>query len=147
MPAPVFGRPMSLAEPGGEAEQALHIERVGNPVQMVHQLGLGGITLRPLPAVVDLLGEKVAVEIDAIGIDARAGIAIVIPGAAHARCAFDADDGEAFAGEAPGGVDAAEAGADDGHVELFFVHRSVASSTLVTQALAGVQLSSVSSST
>ncbi|MBA7472498.1 hypothetical protein ES707_07825 [subsurface metagenome] len=91
------------------------IELVGDVVQIPQVLGLAGEALLPVPFVEQFLRERKAVGV-ALGIEAAAGIAVPVPGAAeigrrveHGR--VDAEIDEPF-----DLVDACDAGADDDHL-------------------------------
>src|SRR5690242_5858461 len=75
--------------------------------------------LRPFPLLEQLLGEGVAVG-TALGIEARAGIAIPVPGAADLGAGLEHAYLQAHLAQAVELVHAGQAGADDDGVEIEF---------------------------
>ena len=75
-----------LVEAGARDRRVEHdvlaqVETVGDVVQPALDLRLAGEFLAPAPALVEILGEQVLVDV-AFGIEPRAGIAVPVPGAA-----------------------------------------------------------------
>ena len=68
---------------GVEADVAAQVELVGNVVEVALVLGLSGIQFLPIPFLEQFLGEGIAVGI-ALGVEARSGVAVPVPGTAHA---------------------------------------------------------------
>ena len=87
-------------------------ELVGDVVQVLQVLGLTGEGLLPVPLVEELLRERVPVGI-ALGVEAGAGIAVPIPGAAEVTAGIEHGGVDPEIGEALDLVDAGDAGADD----------------------------------
>ena len=95
-----------------ELNVAAEIEAVGDVLDVAQDLGLGGIALRPVPFLLQLVGEGVGV-VHALDVAAGAGIAVPVPGAADAAARFEDPRGEAEAAQAVEHVQAGEPGADD----------------------------------
>src|SRR5271163_651164 len=68
---------------GVELDVAAQVEFVRDEIQIALGLGLRGKMLLPIPLLQEFLGKRIAVAV-ALGIEARAGVAIPVPGAAHA---------------------------------------------------------------
>ena len=81
IPAAVFLAVGSRLDPGVEPDVLLEIEAIGNEVQPPLGLGLRRKTLARLPGLVQFFGEPVLVDFN-LGIEARAGIAVPVPGPA-----------------------------------------------------------------
>jgi hypothetical protein len=71
-----------LGDLGLELDVAAQVETVGDVVGVAQDLGLGGVTLRPLPFLLQFGRELVGI-LDAFDVAARAGIAVPVPGAAE----------------------------------------------------------------
>ena len=69
---------------GVELDVAAQVEAIGDVVDVVQDLRLGGVALGPLPFLLQLVGEGVGI-LQALDVAARAGIAVPEPGAADAR--------------------------------------------------------------
>ena len=102
---------------GVEGDVALEVEFVGDEVDVAQGFGLGGEVFGPGPFLQDFVGKGVAVGV-AFGIEAGAGIAVPIPGAADAGAGFEDMGVEAEAAEAEELVEAGHAGADDERVVM-----------------------------
>ena len=102
---------------GVELHVAAQVEAVGDVVDVLQDLGLGAVALRPLPLLLQLVGEAVGI-FQALDVAARAGIAVPEPGAADARAGLVGADLQAQAAQAMDGVEAGQAAADDDDVEL-----------------------------
>ena len=85
-------------------------------IDVAQDLRLGAVALRPLPLLLQCVGEAVGI-FQAFDVAARAGIAVPEPGAADAAARFVGTDREAQAAQAMDGVEAGEAAADDGDVQ------------------------------
>src|SRR5207244_3569171 len=83
VPAPRILLVVGSGDAALELDVAAQIELVRNMVQIALGLGLRGEVFLPVPFVQQILRERVAVG-PAFGIEARARIAIPIPGAADA---------------------------------------------------------------
>ena len=103
-----------------EADVAPQVELVRHVVQVAQDLGRLGIALRPAPFLEQLPGEEVAVGV-ALGVAARARIAVPVPRAAELGGGFHHLDREPQPlAQAKQLVQAGEAGADDECVEIEF---------------------------
>ena len=102
---------------GVELHVAAQVEAVGDVVDVFQDLGLGAVALRPLPFLLQLVGEAVGI-FEALHVAARAGIAVPEPGAADARAGLVGADFQAHAAQAMDGIEAGQAAADDGDIEL-----------------------------
>ena len=101
-----------------EPDVAPEVETVGDMVEVAQDLRLLRVALRPTPVPQQLLGEVVRIGV-ALGIAPRAGIAVPVPGAAHALARLQELDGEAEpVAQAEELVQAGEPGADDQGVVL-----------------------------
>ena len=100
-----------------ELNVAPEIEAVGDVLDVPQDLGLGGVPLRPVPFLLELVGEGIGV-VHALDIAAGAGVAVPVPGAADAAARFVDPRGQAEAAQAVQHVQAGEPGADDDGVEV-----------------------------
>jgi hypothetical protein len=66
-----------------ELDVAAQVELIGDVVEIALGLRLSGEMFLPVPLLQEFLGERIAIAV-AFGIEARAGIAIPVPGASHA---------------------------------------------------------------
>src|SRR4030095_11214029 len=88
------------------------VELVGHVVEIAQRVGLGGEMLGPLPFLQQLLGEGIAVG-PALRIEARAGIAVPVPGAADVGAGLEDLYAEPEAAQPMELLEACGAGADD----------------------------------
>ena len=106
---------------GGDAAVALdvaaQVELVGDIVQIALGLGLRREALGPVPFLQQLLGKGVAVGI-ALRVEAGAGIAVPVSGAADTGPGFEHPYPEAELAQPIELVEAGNAGADDDRVEI-----------------------------
>ena len=102
---------------GVELDVAAQIEAIGNVVRVIEDLGLGRVALRPLPLLLELVGELVRV-LHALDVAARAGIAIPVPGPADAVAGFEHPHRQADAPGAVQHVHAREPGPHDHYVVI-----------------------------
>src|SRR4051794_29897482 len=86
---PIRGRDLCA-----ETDVAPQIVAVGDEAEIAQDFGLGGVFLRPLPRVLQVGIERIAV-IDGLDVATRAGIAVPVPGAADVAGLFDHDGVEA----------------------------------------------------
>ena len=100
-----------------ELDVATQIEFVGDVIQIALGLGLAGEVLLPVPFFQQFLRKGVAVS-PALGIEAGAGIAVPVPGAADAGAGFEHPHLEAEFAQLVELVEAGNAGADDDRVEI-----------------------------
>ena len=94
---------------------ALEIEPVGDVLQILERLGLGLEMLLPVPLLQQLVGESVAVGV-ALGVEARAGIAVPVPGAADVGPRFEHAHRKSQLPQPVKLVNAGDARADDDRV-------------------------------
>src|SRR4051812_8067393 len=73
---------------GIELDVPLQVEPVGDVVQIAHDLRLAWIAFGPFPLAHQLGGERVPVDM-AFGVASCAGVAVPIPGSAHAAARFE----------------------------------------------------------
>src|SRR3954469_4995547 len=95
-----------------EADVAAQIESIGDEVEIAAGLRLGGEFLRPVPFVDQFLRPAVGIAV-ALRIEARAGIAVPVPGPADAVGSLEGADRQAQLADAVQRVEAGDAGADD----------------------------------
>ena len=107
---PVRGR-----DRAAELHVAAQVELVGDMVQVFQRVGLGGEMLLPVPFLHQLLGKGVAVG-PAFGIEAGAGIAVPVPGAADIGAGLEDARGHAQFAQAVEHEHAGNPGADDDRV-------------------------------
>ena len=100
--------PVRGGHAGVEGDVAAQVELVGDEVQVFERLGLRREMLGPVPFVEQLLAERVAVGI-ALRIEPRAGIAVPVPGPAHAGPRFEHPDLEPELAQAMELVEAGDA--------------------------------------
>ena len=104
---------------GGHARAELHvpaqIELVGDQVQVFEVVRLGREMLLPVPFLQQLLREGIAVA-PAFGIEARAGVAAPVPGAAEIGAGFEDPHLHAELPQPVELIDAGDPGADDNGV-------------------------------
>ena len=86
--------PMRGRDRAAELHVPAQVELVGDVVQVFQRVGLRGEVLLPVPFLHQLLGKGVAVG-PAFGIEARAGIAVPVPGAADVRAGLEDPRGHA----------------------------------------------------
>ena len=106
-------------DPGGELDVAAQIELVGDIVEIALGLGLRREMLGPVPVVEQLLAEGIAVGI-ALRIEACAGIAVPVPGAADAGARLEHADAQIALPQPVELVEAGHAGADHDDVVIEF---------------------------
>ncbi len=111
-PQPIVLVPVGGDDPAVELHVLAQAELVGDVIEVAQVLGLAGKALLPVPLVEQLAREGVAVGI-ALRIEARAGIAVPVPGAAEIRGELQDRGLHAEVGQPLDLVDAADAGADD----------------------------------
>ena len=109
-------------DPRPEPDIAAQVELVGDEVHIAQGLGLGREMLAPLPFLQQFPGEGKAVAV-ALGIEARAGIAVPVPGAADIAAGLEHPHPEAKFPEPVKLVEAGNAGADHDGVIVFAVRR------------------------
>ena len=112
---------------GLEADVAAQVVAVGDVVEVALDLGLGGEVLAPLPLLLELRVEPERV-LEARDVAARAGVAVPVPGAAHARRPLEHHHAEAALAQHLQGVEAGHAGPHDDDVR---VERDVVGAHLV----------------
>ncbi len=100
------------SHPALELDVAAQVELVGDVVEIAQRLRLRREMLRPVPFLQQLLGEGVLVGV-ALGIEARAGIAVPVPGAADTRAGLEHAHAHAELPQAVELVHARYAGTDD----------------------------------
>src|SRR6185437_9667177 len=100
-----------------ELDVAAEVELVGDEIEVAFGLGLGGEVLLPVPLVEQLLRERIAVG-PAFGIEARAGIAVPIPGAADRRTGFEGAHPQTELAQLVKLVEPRDAGADHDGIEI-----------------------------
>src|SRR5262249_28228520 len=88
VPAPRLLAPMSRRDAAPELDVAAQVELVGNVVEIAQRLRLAREMLGPMPFVKQVLREGKAVGI-ALGSEARAGVAVPVPGAADAGAGLE----------------------------------------------------------
>ena len=96
--------------------EGAQVELVGHEVEVTLVFGLAGVEFLPVPFLEQLLGEGVAVGI-ALGVEAGAGIAVPIPGAAHATAVLKGLDGETHLPQAVQGIQTCDTRPDDQYVK------------------------------
>ena len=100
-----------------EIHVAAQIELVGDEVAVAQGFGLGREMLRPFPFLKQFLGEGIAVAV-AFGIEARARIAVPVPGTADIGTRLDHARRHAELAQAVQHVHAGDSGPDDDHVVI-----------------------------
>src|SRR5258707_1651796 len=108
---------MRGADAAVERDVAAQVEFVGDEVEIAQRLGLRSEMLGPAPFLQQLLREGIAVGV-AFGIEAGAGIAIPVPGAADARPGLEHADPQPQLAQPVELVEARYARADDEGVEV-----------------------------
>ena len=98
-----------------EADVATQVELVGDPVEIVLDLGLLGVTLAPRPVPVQLFGERVGV-VEADDVAARTGVAVPVPRAADVVAGLDHEHAQAVRAQCVERIEAGEPGPDHDHV-------------------------------
>ena len=101
----------------GKLDVAAQVELVGDIFAVAQRLRLAGEMLRPFPFRQQFLRERVAVGI-AFGIEARAGIAVPVPGAADLGAGLEHAHPQAELAQPVELVHARQPGADDDGVEV-----------------------------
>ena len=109
-------------DPRPEPDIAAQVELVGDEVHIAQGFGLGREMLAPIPLLKQFPGEGEAVAV-ALGIEARAGIAVPVPGAADIAAGLEHPHPEAEFPEPVKLVEAGNARADHDGVMLFAVRR------------------------
>ena len=113
--------PLRACDAGVEVDILAHIQLVRRIVHIADNLRLFRIALRPLPAEIHVLGEGEAIGV-ALGIAARAGIAVPVPGAANPVAGLDHPSLHAeLVAQQVELVHAGKTGADDQGVETLAV--------------------------
>ena len=102
--------------PALELDVAVQVEALRNVLQVALDLGLRGVALRPLPLLLQLLGEAEGV-LEALDVTARARVAVPVPGPPDTRAGLVDPEPEAHLSESVEHVEAGEAGAYDRDVE------------------------------
>ena len=101
---------------GVELDAVAQPEAVGHVVGITQQLGLRRVALAPVPVLLQRFIEAERV-FQALDVDPRARVAVVVPGAAHARRSFDHSGLQAEAAGAVQQVQTGKTGADDQQVQ------------------------------
>ena len=114
--------PMRGRHRAAELHVAAQVEFVGDVVQVFQRVGLRGEMLLPVPFLQQFLGERVAVG-PAFGIEAGAGIAVPVPGAADIGAGLEHPRRHAEFAQAIEHEHAGNPGADDDRVEIRDVGR------------------------
>ncbi|CAM5270413.1 hypothetical protein SSPIM334S_08549 [Streptomyces spiroverticillatus] len=102
---------------GFEGVRITQREPVGDMVQVLHDLGLGGVLLAPVPLLLELLVEGVRV-VEGLHVAACAGVAVPVPHAADVSGAVEAPHPVAQGAELVDGVEAGDACSDDEDVRV-----------------------------
>ena len=102
---------------GAEANVAPQVVAVGDETEVAQDLGLGGVFLRPLPRLLQLRIESVAV-IGGLDVAARTGIAVPVPGPADIVGRVQSHDLKACPTQAMEKIQAGKAGTDHGDVDV-----------------------------
>ena len=103
-----------------ELDVGLEVEALGAVLEVAQDLVLLRIALGPVPFLQQVLVERVTVDV-AVGIAARAGIAIPVPGAADAVAGLEHGDVQVkLVAQRMQHVHAGEPGADDDGIEVGF---------------------------
>ena len=108
---------MRRLDPAVELDVAAQVELVGDVIQIALGLRLRGEVLLPIPFVEQFLGEGIAVG-PAFGIEAGAGIAVPIPGAADGGAGFEHPRLEPEFAQPVELIKPGDAGADHDRVEI-----------------------------
>jgi hypothetical protein len=103
---------------GIELNVTAQIKFVGDVIQVALVFRLSRIVLLPVPFLEEFLGERVAVGF-ALGVEAAAGVAVPVPGAADAAAVLEEADRNSELAEPVELIQAGNAGADDNGVILF----------------------------
>ena len=106
-------------DPAVECDVAAEVELVGDEVAVAEGLRLSREVLAPLPLLEDLVVEGVAVR-PALRVEARAGVAVPVPGAADIAASLEDTYGEAERAQAVELVHPGDAGADDDGVVVLW---------------------------
>ena len=102
--------------PRAEGNVALQIKLIRSVIQVAQNLRLARVAFRPFPALHQLIRKMIAIAV-AFGITARTGVAVPIPGAAHAIARFQHMGGKPQAiPQAMELIHAGETGTDDQRV-------------------------------
>ena len=101
---------------GVERDVAAQVELVGDPIQIAQDLGLGGVLLRPVPLLLELLGKRVAV-VDALDVTACPRIPVVVPGAADFGSGLEHPHREPLTAQLVQGIQPGEPRAHDHRVQ------------------------------
>src|SRR5262249_32883757 len=108
---------MRCRNAAAELDVAAQIELVGDMVQIAFGLGLRREMLLPVPFLEQFRRKRVAVG-PALGIEAGAGIAVPVPGAADASTIFEYPHLQPELAELVQLIEARNAGADDDRVKV-----------------------------
>ena len=103
--------------PDAEPDVAPQVEAVGDVVEVALQLRLGGEPLGPVPLLLQLLGERVAV-VPALHVAAGAGIAVPVPRPADAVALLEHPRPQPQPAQPVQHVQPGRPGADDDRVEV-----------------------------
>ena len=107
--------PMRGRHRAAELHVPAQVELVGDVVQVFQRVGLGREMLLPVPFLHQLLGKRIAIG-PAFGIEAGAGIAVPVPGAADIGAGLEHPRGHAQLAQAVEHEHAGNPGADDDRV-------------------------------
>src|SRR4029078_10258684 len=102
-------------DPRVEGDVAPQVELVSDEVAIAQRLGLRGKMLAPFPLAQQLLGKRIAVR-PAFGIEARAGLAIPVPGPADVAAGLEHAHRQAKRAQAMQLVHAGQTGTYDNRV-------------------------------
>src|SRR5829696_585212 len=108
---------MRRLDPAVELNVAAQLELVGDVIQVPFGLRLRGEVLLPIPLVEQLLRKRVAIR-PALGIEAGAGIAIPVPGAADIAAGLEDARLHAEFAQPVELIKAGDARPDDDRVEI-----------------------------
>ena len=106
-----------MRDPAAELDVATKVVLVCDVVQVPQYFGLGGVLLRPLPVPRPVRVEAEHV-VDAGDVDACAGVAIPVPGAAYVVTRLEYAHRKTREPETVCGVQTREAGADDHNIHI-----------------------------
>ena len=108
---------MRMRDPGAELDVATEVVLVGDVVQVPQDLGLGGVLLRPLPVARPVRIEAEHV-VDAGDVDAGAGVAVPVPGAADVVAGLEDAHRMTREPKTVRGVQTGEAGAHNHNIRV-----------------------------
>ena len=111
---PTLGRFVvaGAGDPGLELDVATQVELVSHVVEVALGFRLPGKALAPVPLVQQILGEPILVDVS-LRIDARAGVAVPVPGAADAGASLEHLHLQALIAQLMQRIHPGKAGADD----------------------------------